>query len=108
MVIWSTTKAEFWEIVQRVYKLFCLRSSGWPNEIYCNNKSIISIAYNPIQQDQKKHIEIDRHFIKEKLKSGLICTFYASTHGELVDILIKGLSSSVFQSIASKIERKKW
>lgn len=32
----------------------------------CDNKSAISIAHNPIQYDRTKHIEIDRHFIKEK------------------------------------------
>ena len=60
---------------------------------YCDNKSAISIAHNPVQHDQTKHIEIDRHFIKEKLESGLICTPYVSTHGQLADALTKGLSS---------------
>ena len=44
-----------------------------------------------------KHIEIDRHFIKEKLDSGLICTPYVSTDRQLVDILTKCLSSTKFQ-----------
>ena len=42
--------------------------------LYCDNKSAISIAHNPMQHDRMKHIEIDRHFIKDKLDSGLICT----------------------------------
>jgi len=36
----------------------------------CDNKSVISIAHNPVQRDQTKHVEIDRHFIKEKLNNG--------------------------------------
>ena len=67
-----------------------------PMRLYCDNKSIISIAHNPVQHDGTKHIEIDRHFIKEKLESGLICTPYVSTHGQLFDAFTKGLSSSVF------------
>ena len=43
-----------------------------PMKIFCDNKSTISIARNPVQHDKTKHIEIDRHFIKEKLDSGLI------------------------------------
>lgn len=43
-------------------------------KLYYDNKSAIRIAQNSLQHDQKKHIEIDRHFIKEKLDSGLICT----------------------------------
>ncbi|RVW46001.1 Retrovirus-related Pol polyprotein from transposon RE1 [Vitis vinifera] len=34
-------------------------------KLYCDNKSAINIAHNPIQHDRTKHIEIDRHFIKE-------------------------------------------
>jgi len=44
--------------------------------IYCDNKSAISIAHNIVQHDTTKHIEIDRHFLKEKLDSGLITTSY--------------------------------
>ena len=40
-----------------------------------------------------KPIEIAKHFIKEKLDSGLIYTPYVSTNHQLVDILTKGLSS---------------
>lgn len=35
-------------------------------KLYCDNKAAISIAHNPIQHDRTKHVEIDRHFIKEK------------------------------------------
>ena len=45
-----------------------------PMGLGCDNKSAISIAHNPIQHDRTKHVEIDRHFIKEKLDDGLIAT----------------------------------
>lgn len=35
--------------------------------LYCNSKSAISIAHNPMQHDIIKYIEIDKYFIKEKL-----------------------------------------
>ena len=38
--------------------------------LYSNKKSTINIAYNLVRQDQMKHIEIDKHFIKKKLGSG--------------------------------------
>ena len=47
-----------------------------------------------VQHDRTKHIEIDRHFIKKTLNSGLIRTPYFSSD---LDILTKGLSSTTFQ-----------
>ena len=71
--------------------------------LYCDNKSAISIAHNPVQQDRTKHIEVDRHFIKEKLDNGLICTPFVSIGGQLANVLTKGLSNKVFQSIIGKL-----
>lgn len=36
---------------------------------YYNNKSTISITHNPVQHEKTKYIEVDRHFIKEKLNT---------------------------------------
>ncbi|CAA7388275.1 unnamed protein product [Spirodela intermedia] len=33
-------------------------------KLFCDNKSAIFIARNPVQHDMTKHIEVDRHFIK--------------------------------------------
>ena len=43
------------------------------------DKVTIDIAYNPIQHDKIKHVEIDKNFIKEKLESGLICILFVIT-----------------------------
>ena len=37
-----------------------------PLEVFCDNKATISIFHNPVHHDQTKHVEVDRHFIKEK------------------------------------------
>ena len=72
-------------------------------KLYCDNKIAIEIAHNLIQYDHTKHMEIDRHFIKEKLDSGLICIPYASMNGQLYDILTKKLTNHSFQAITNKV-----
>ena len=38
-------------------------------KLFCDNKAAISIAKNLVHHDRTKYVEIDRHFIKEKLDS---------------------------------------
>ena len=45
-----------------------------PMKIHCNNKVAINIAHNPIQHDWTKQVEVDRHFINEKIEIGEIST----------------------------------
>ncbi|RVW15363.1 Retrovirus-related Pol polyprotein from transposon RE1 [Vitis vinifera] len=72
-------------------------------KLYCDNKSAINIAHNPIQHDRTKHIEIDRHFIKEKLEEGVVCLSYVPLEHQLVDILTKGLNNSMFHNLVFKL-----
>ncbi|XP_038688701.1 uncharacterized protein LOC119987869 [Tripterygium wilfordii] len=77
-----------------------------PSQLYCDNKASINITHNPVQHDWTKHIEIDQHFIKEKLVDGEICISFVISGDKLVDILTKGLSSKMFGSIISKMGMK--
>lgn len=36
--------------------------------VYCDNVSAIHMAENPVHHDKMKHVEIDRHFIREKME----------------------------------------
>ena len=51
-----------------------------------------------------KYIEIDKHIIKEKLDSGLICTSCVSTDCWIEDLLTKGLSNTTLEASAFKLE----
>ncbi|RDY09818.1 Copia protein, partial [Mucuna pruriens] len=46
-----------------------------------------------------KHIEIDKHFIEEKLDSGLIVITHVPTGLQVTDVFTKGLPTTRFQEL---------
>jgi hypothetical protein len=74
-----------------------------PVNLYCDNKAAISIAHNPVQHDRTKHVEVDRHFIKEKLTDGIISVPFVKSEDQLADILTKAVSSRVLYSTLVKL-----
>lgn len=45
-------------------------STEFPMKMFCDNQATISISHNPVHHDRTKHVEIDQHFIKEKVENG--------------------------------------
>ena len=75
-------------------------------KLYCDNKAAISIAHNPVLHDRTKHVEVDKHFIKEKIEDGLICMVYVLTADQVADLLTKGLRTKQFDFLVSKLALK--
>ena len=106
----SSAKSGFRVIAKGLCELLWLKISlddliiKWddPMKLYCD-KSAINIAHNPIQHDKTKHIEVDRHFIKEKLKEGVVCMSYVPSEHQLANILTKELNSSMFHDLVFKL-----
>ena len=107
----SSAEAEFRSMAQGICELLWMKiilddlkiRYEEPMKLFCDNKSAISIAHNPVQHDRTKHIEIDRHFIKEKLDSGVITTTYIPSEHQLADVLTKGLPKDRFSQLTCKL-----
>ena len=75
-----------------------------PLKLYCDNKAAISMALNPVQHERSKHVEIDRHFIREKVEEGTICLTFLPTHLQAADVLTKALLKPAFEGCISKLD----
>jgi hypothetical protein len=64
--------------------------------VYCDNIIAVYLSTNPVQHQRTKHVEIDLHFIREKVTIGQVRVLHVPTTSQFVDIFTKGLSSSVF------------
>ncbi|CAL2270506.1 unnamed protein product [Prunus armeniaca] len=72
-------------------------------KLHCDNQSAFEIANNPAQHDRTKHVEVDRHFIKEKLKHKLISIPFVPSLEQLADMLTHAVSKRRFEDSLDKL-----
>jgi transposase InsO family protein len=107
----SSAEAEFRGMAVGICELLWIKSLlkdlGYEQEdamkLYCDNKSAIEIAHNPVQHDRTKHVEIDRHFIKEKIEAGIITFPFVKSEQQLADMLTKAVTSRALSGSLDKL-----
>ncbi|GKB18098.1 cysteine-rich receptor-like protein kinase 8 [Tanacetum coccineum] len=50
-----------------------------PTLVMCDNASTIALANNPVQNARTKHIEIDCHFVRDKIRQGYIKPLFVTS-----------------------------
>ncbi|KAL6329944.1 hypothetical protein AAG906_039859 [Vitis piasezkii] len=111
MVARNSAEVEFRSVALRICKVLLIRqlleelkiSRTLPMKLYCDNKATISIAHNLVLHDRTKHVEVNKHFIKEKLESGLICMPYIPTTEQVANVLTKGIPTKQFDRLIDKL-----
>jgi len=71
--------------------------------IYCDNISVVYLSSNPVQHQRTKHIEIDLHFVRDKVATGAIRVLHVSMSSQYADIFTKGLPFSIFTEFRSRL-----
>jgi hypothetical protein len=71
--------------------------------VYCDNISAVYLSNNPVQHQRTKHVEIDLHFVREKVVIGQIRVLHVPMTSQFTDVFTKGLPSSVFEEFRSSL-----
>ena len=70
-----------------------------PKSIMCGNQRCIALAKNPTHHSRTKHIEVQHHFIREKLENQEIYLKYCPTEDMIADVLTKPLAKHRHQTL---------
>ncbi|CAL8999350.1 unnamed protein product, partial [Prunus brigantina] len=107
----SSTEAEYRALAIAAAELAWIRqlfcdlhvSLHIPPLIHCDNISAISLASNPVFHSRMKHLQIDYHFVRERVIRGDLLVQHVSSADQFADILTKGLSTPLFQHQCSNL-----
>jgi len=64
--------------------------------VYCDNVSAVYMTANPVHHHLTKHIEIDIHFVREKVALGEVRVLHVPSQYQFADIMTKGLPVQLF------------
>lgn len=70
--------------------------------LYCDSKAALRVAANAVLHERMKHIDINRHFVRNEIKPGNVATYHVRTQDQLAYILTKGLGKSQFDHLLRK------
>ncbi|GKD43135.1 ribonuclease H-like domain-containing protein [Tanacetum coccineum] len=75
--------------------------------VYCDNVSAVYMSANPVQHQRTKHIEIDIHFVRDKVAAGHVRVLHAPSRFQYANIFTKGLPYPLFADFRSSLSVRK-
>ena len=72
-------------------------------KLICDNQAALHIVSNLVFHERTKHIEVDCHFIREKITSGCVAASFVNSNDQLADIFTKSLRGPRIKYICNKL-----
>ena len=107
----SSTEAEYKALADGTTEVLWLRyllsdlcfSPSSATTIWCDNLGASYLSANPIIHARTKHVEVDYHFVRDRVTKKEIQIRFISSKDQLADVLTKPLVSFAFTSLCSKL-----
>jgi len=107
----SSTEAEYIASTHAARQIIWLRQflselefpEQKPTTLHNDNKGAIALSKDPQFHARSKHIDIQHHFIREKIADGLIEIIYCPTDDMLADLFTKGLPKPKHEGFTKSI-----
>ncbi|GFY96712.1 hypothetical protein Acr_11g0010180 [Actinidia rufa] len=107
----SSAEAEYRAMAQGTSEILWLRSLltelGFSmtdsSYLFCDNKSAIMLSSDSVLHERTKHIEVDIHFIREKVRSGVITPSFVPSYAQTADMFTKSIGPSLLKSSLVKL-----
>ena len=106
----SSAEAEYHVVANGMAKASWLRQLlaelhsplSWSALVYYN-VSAVYLSTKPVQHQRTKHVEIDLHFVQDRVAISDVRVLHVPTTSQFADIFTKGLPSSTFTEFRSSL-----
>ena len=107
----STTEAEYMAAAHATKEALWLkklmrsfgRDDGVPIKMFGDNQAALAIIQNPTSHQRAKHIDVQHHFVRDRVQRGEVAFEHVESKSNVADMLTKAVSKAQLQKLSTEI-----